>query len=169
MSQKKCIVKCRECRFSQEMKTALIGTWVAECRRFPPILLILPGGADRTGMFSKWPIVQDDATFFCYEGEPRPGALIANGDEVLEQHDRNEALNEQQEKVEHWNKKFQMGQNVVIDEYESESGRDFATWTNSPAFILNSQAVVRCGYLGGIFPLNRIRATPGNSITGKKK
>jgi hypothetical protein len=69
---------CRDCRHSLPLITNVVGCWVAECRRFPPLVLIVPDKF-KNQMIIKWPVVEDDANFYCFEFEKeiRPGDVVS--------------------------------------------------------------------------------------------
>jgi hypothetical protein len=75
MSGNNNLKNCRECQYSREKKCNLVGVWVGECRRLPPLLLLVPGGQGAASV--SWPIVQEGPEFFCFEFSPRPGVLVA--------------------------------------------------------------------------------------------
>lgn len=69
--------RCRECQFCTPMQSGIIGCWVGECRRFPPLIIVVPDARGQQ-MVMKWPVVQDGPGFYCFEFVPkiRPGDVI---------------------------------------------------------------------------------------------
>lgn len=74
------IKKCRDCVFSVKVPTNVVGVWVGECRRFPPLLLVI--NAEVGQCLAKWPVVQGDNNFYCFEFQDRAAAGITP-DEIV--------------------------------------------------------------------------------------
>lgn len=56
------ILNCKNCAFALPKKGTMIGQFIAECRRFPPQILLI-----QNAPVISWPIVSDNPSMFCYE------------------------------------------------------------------------------------------------------
>lgn len=144
-----CKHTCKDCDFVKKMETKLVGTWLGECRRFPPLLLCFPDTRGATGLMSKWPSVSDIEGFYCYE-------LTVRGVRMFDEKQGRE-LEGARCAADDWNKRYIPGQHVKIEDVRGLTDERAKTTTISRAFVLNGQAVVRCGDLGGFFPLSSLR------------
>lgn len=53
---------CKDCAFAIPQKSNIVGKFFAECRRFPPEMLLIQGHP-----VIAWPVLSDAETMFCFE------------------------------------------------------------------------------------------------------
>jgi hypothetical protein len=53
---------CKDCFFAIQTPSNIVGRFTAECRRFPPHVILIQGNP-----VILWPVVSDDPKMFCFE------------------------------------------------------------------------------------------------------
>jgi hypothetical protein len=56
---------CKDCYFAIRSPSNIVGRFIAECRRFPPQVVLIE--ASQRYPVVSWPVVSDDPKMFCFE------------------------------------------------------------------------------------------------------